>query len=254
MLKDRKQDNSVAYIYALEFPEGYIRYIGKTMDPEMRYKKHLRDAKYSTKSHRLAWINSLLKQGQKPIFSIIDVVPESEWVFWEKHYISLYSSWGFELTNGTLGGEGVVATMEVKQRISISCKKYWSCHDNWIKGKAGTLEASQVGRKKGAKLSDELIQKYCANFAKYYENHEVWNKGKVFRKPDLFHKEKPMKDPKNRVVQLNLDGSFVREWGSASAAGHILGLSPIYIRQCCFKHRSNYMGFIWLKKMDYDRR
>lgn len=135
MLENRNQDNPMAYIYALEFPEGCIRYIGKTMDPEMRYRKHLRDAKYSTKSHRLAWINSLLKQGQKPIFSIIDIVPENEWAFWEKHYISLYSSWGFDLTNGTLGGEGVVATMEVKQRISISCKKYWSCHDNWIRGK-----------------------------------------------------------------------------------------------------------------------
>jgi hypothetical protein len=48
----------------------------------------------------------LRKQGLKPIEEVIDEVPIEEWQFWEQHYISLYKSWGFNLVNWTIGGEG----------------------------------------------------------------------------------------------------------------------------------------------------
>lgn len=242
----------LVYIYALEYPKGNIRYIGKTVNLQQRYARHLRDAKKLTTSHKLAWLNSLLKKGERPIMTIIDEVPIDDWVFWEQHYISLYLSWGFELTNSTFGGEGLLATEEVKKKISNSCKRHWANHKNWIYGKAGTVEASRVGRKKGAIIPDDLKKVYCENLNRYYQTHDVWNKGKTFRKPDAQHKEKSMKDPKNRVIQLTLNGEFVKEWGSASAAAHILGFNPTRIRDCCKGKIENIYGFIWMKKNVYE--
>ena len=37
----------------------------------------------------------------------IDQIPINEWKFWEKHYISLYKSWGFKLINKNDGGGGL---------------------------------------------------------------------------------------------------------------------------------------------------
>ena len=44
--------------------------------------------------------------GDNTLLEVIDVVENDNWLFWEKHYISLFKSWGFNLTNGTSGGEG----------------------------------------------------------------------------------------------------------------------------------------------------
>lgn len=41
------------YIYALEYPKGNVRYIGKANNFRKRYKRHIRDAMKYTSSHRL---------------------------------------------------------------------------------------------------------------------------------------------------------------------------------------------------------
>lgn len=95
----------LTYIYQLECPIKHtIRYIEKSNEPLKRLDGH-----YSEKGNtkKCNWIKSLKKKGLKPIVEIVDQVLESEWEFWEQHYISLYKSWGFKLTNLTNGGEGV---------------------------------------------------------------------------------------------------------------------------------------------------
>ena len=61
----------LVYIYTLEYPEGNVRYVGKTQDLKTRFCKHLRDAKYSTNSRRLAWIRSLLNVGEIPCINVL---------------------------------------------------------------------------------------------------------------------------------------------------------------------------------------
>jgi len=46
------------------------------------------------------------KFGEYIDFIEIDIVEDSEWLFWEKYYISLYKSWGFKLENKNNGGGG----------------------------------------------------------------------------------------------------------------------------------------------------
>jgi group I intron endonuclease len=74
------------YIYVLE-NKGYPVYIGKTINPQQRFKDHK-------------------KTKQIDDYFIIDEVNEDEWVFWEKHYISLFKSWGYNLLNENEGGGG----------------------------------------------------------------------------------------------------------------------------------------------------
>lgn len=95
-------------IYMLIDPrDSKIRYIGKTKQSlKKRLINHIVNSKHK-KTHKDCWIMNLLNNNFKPQIELIDDVQESEWIFWEQHYISLYKSWGFNLTNLTIGGDGV---------------------------------------------------------------------------------------------------------------------------------------------------
>lgn len=99
--------HNTCFIYLLIDPRcGQIRYVGKTEFLNERYRYHIRDMKSKKKGYRVCWLKNLYTNNLMPILEVIDEVPKSEWEFWEKHYISLYKSWGFNLTNTTTGGEG----------------------------------------------------------------------------------------------------------------------------------------------------
>lgn len=132
----------MTYIYSLEYPENNVRYIGKTLHPKKRLSEHINKAiKRNDLTYKVAWIRSLLKQNIKPIMKIIDIVPDNEASFWEKHYISLFKSFAFKLTNGTRGGDGVTLPSDtVKKKISDSLKKYYESHIVWNKGRKSTQD------------------------------------------------------------------------------------------------------------------
>lgn len=104
------------FIYCLIDPRtNQVRYIGKSDHPTQRYKEHLYQ---NRKTYLKDWVKSLKKENLKPELIILDEVLLSEWEFWEKHYISLYKSWGFKLCNMTEGGDGIIHTEEIKAKIS----------------------------------------------------------------------------------------------------------------------------------------
>jgi len=115
------------YIYVLIDPlTNMVRYIGKTDNVRRRYMEHIRECNWTKKkSHKAYWILKLLKNNQKPIVEIIEETTSEHSSFWEMHYISLYRSWGFNLINKTLGGEGssnYKASDEERTRRSIRTK------------------------------------------------------------------------------------------------------------------------------------
>ena len=95
----------IVYIYTLEDNNGVVRYVGKTEKPKTRFNSH-KSLKSNKTSYLKSWIISLSNKGEIPKMNIIDECLLIDWEFWEKHYISLYKSWGFRLTNLTIGGEG----------------------------------------------------------------------------------------------------------------------------------------------------
>lgn len=111
---------NTCYIYSLEHPlTNDIRYIGKTDNLLKRYSAHLKENETESKrkTKKNSWIKSLLNQNLVPKINIIDIIPFEEWKFWEQFYISLYKSWGFDLTNLTIGGDGGEMPLHIRNKM-----------------------------------------------------------------------------------------------------------------------------------------
>jgi len=150
------------FIYGLVDPvSGFIRYIGKSDNPEHRLKSHIDNRNYSN-THKNNWIKSLISKGVRPTMEIIDEVPYENWIAREIETITLFKSAGANLVNGTLGGEGVTQTPEIRKKISESNKgRKGSCGN---KGKTQSIEARAKMRlaKLGRKHTPEHIEKCAA--------------------------------------------------------------------------------------------
>jgi group I intron endonuclease len=108
------------FIYTLSTKEepGNIRYIGKANDPKDREKRHLQPYYLNENTYKTNWLKSELKKGNSPILTIVDEVLNSEWQYWETYWIEQFIAWGFKLTNGTAGGEGLVLTKKLINKRS----------------------------------------------------------------------------------------------------------------------------------------
>lgn len=62
---------STAYIYALTEPDGTIRYIGRSTNPQRRLRGHMR-SKALPEVH--AWLRALLDSGQRPGLLILETI------------------------------------------------------------------------------------------------------------------------------------------------------------------------------------
>ena len=100
---------SLTYIYALVDPrDGQVRYIGKTSCTlSLRLSRHIASAKHELDSayHRLTWLRKLLALGLLPEIRELERNP-TDWAEAEARWIQHGRSHGWDLTNGTLGGEG----------------------------------------------------------------------------------------------------------------------------------------------------
>lgn len=96
-------------IYVLIDPiNNNIRYVGKTKQSNInkRLMGHIRMSKKQNKTKKERWISNLLKRGFKPDIKIIEECNNDEWekreMFWIEYYSRIYN-----LTNGTIGGDGI---------------------------------------------------------------------------------------------------------------------------------------------------
>jgi len=168
-------------IYSLNCPiTGEPKYIGKTVsDLSVRMNNHLCQIHTSTKKNN--WIKSLKSKGLKPTMETIDSVDIKEINFWEKYYISLYRSWGFDLKNHTMGGDGGAQSIESTKKISDKLKIYFTTHEHHFLGKKHTAEsrakmsASRLGKPniKLKKVSAEGRGRMSAS----KKGQIAWNKG-----------------------------------------------------------------------------
>jgi GIY-YIG catalytic domain/NUMOD3 motif len=94
------------YVYGLCDERGFLRYVGKTNDPQKRLRKHLREARLNPKCHRECWLKGMQDRGLKPELCIIEEVPESEWQDAERFWIQYFRFIGCDLLNLTSGGDG----------------------------------------------------------------------------------------------------------------------------------------------------
>lgn len=107
----------VTFIYALIDPRtDEIRYIGKTVNPNARFRQHLKNRRCST--HCTTWIDSLITEGLKPTMTILESVSDSNGSEQERWWIAEGKRIGLRLTNLTDGGEGITMTPERRKHLS----------------------------------------------------------------------------------------------------------------------------------------
>lgn len=98
------------HIYCLYDPRtDEIRYVGKSTNPQHRYRSHIGSAKRGEYRHHTAnWIRKLLDSGLEPGIALLEEVPHGEdWRSAERSWIARFLDMGGRLTNSTAGGEGL---------------------------------------------------------------------------------------------------------------------------------------------------
>jgi hypothetical protein len=199
-------------------------YVGKSKQSCITRRKHKHYATY----------------GNDIKLEIIDEIPSIEWKFWEKHYISLFKSWGFTLLNKNNGGGGpTLYVEEFKQKMRKPHKD-------------GT----------GAKISATLI---ANNHSKYYTN-EIKQKmsnnmkgthGGPFTSEHLENIKISRRKTSKRVLMYDLQGNFIKEWASkGEAAEWIKNNQPraigqnvaSQIKDSCYNRIYSCWGYIWKYK------
>lgn len=88
-----------------------------------------------------------------PTVDIIDIVYIADWKYWEMFWIEQFKNWGFELKNGTSGGEGVIMTDEIKEKLRLA-------HLGKKNGRPSDETIEKIRAKlKGRTMSDDLRKK-----------------------------------------------------------------------------------------------
>lgn len=201
------------YIYYLCKDNGVPLYIGKTKNPpKIRLNNH---------KH---------KKEKNLTLNVIDKIPTSEWKFWEKHYISLFKSWGFQLINKNNGGGGskggYTLTQETKDKIGKANSRPKPEGFGDILSKIKT----------GVPLSLNARNKISQNKT----NHKCYkdpNRGEKIRKS----KNKP-------IIQYDINNNFIKEWESGKQASKYLQIDARGISLCCRKKGKTAGGYIWKYK------
>lgn len=126
-----------------------IRYIGKTNQIEKRYKQHINESSL-LRTHKEKWINQILKNGGNVIIEELESCHDSISDNIESYWISQFKSWGFNLVNGTDGGEGG-SPMQGKRHSDITKLKM----SETAKNRPNNIG----GWNKGLKMSNEFKEK-----------------------------------------------------------------------------------------------
>jgi len=152
-IRKEKDINKITFIYSLEYPLGNIRYIGKSDHPKARLKDHIKEAKQRNKSHKDKWLNSL---SELPILNIIEETTYADWQAREMYWIKFYKGKGFNLVNGTDGGEGSNGFLGKTHTIE-NRKKLAECNKNRIISQEtkDKLSGENSGR---CKLKDDEVR------------------------------------------------------------------------------------------------
>jgi hypothetical protein len=218
-------------IYVLIDPRnGEIRYVGKTICTlPARLSNHIREAKYTSRSnHKNNWVNSILKEGYKPIIQDIDFTEEENWEWLEIYWIAQFKAWGFKLVNNREGGQG--------GECSFPSSKKGKPGRKWSQESKIKASLSHTGRKDPI----DLILKRSKKCKEYYKHNISKLKGK------------PNNKISKKVIKLDYNYNFIEEYNSAKEASIKINSGITMVSKCCQNKVSATKGFFFIFKNDYD--
>lgn len=138
------------FIYGLSDDTG-IRYIGQSLDPEKRFRDHLRDKKHT---HKVHWIKKLLAEGKMPELCILEETDETNFGQREEAWIAYGRANGWKLTNLTDGGKGPRGHKhkeEARQKMAAA-----KIGNSWNKGRIGNNFTEETRRKVSLALTGHV--------------------------------------------------------------------------------------------------
>lgn len=241
-------------IYLLIDPRNNdVRYVGKANNVSQRYQAHLNRAR-KHQIHKKNWVESLKREGLKPIIEVIDVVPINEWIFWETYWISQMKAWGFDLINYTLGGDGCTFGNQTSFKKGQGGKKVVGYNSNYEKVyefdsmrqaeeflKTRSMWGVLIGKRKTCKglswfYEDEIKQLVEYEIKKLVKTKFVKEK----TKPNSGTFIKGQKGLNNKKVNMyDLNWNYIKTFESAKKAGEFVGVTGGAIQFACLKSKTN---------------
>jgi group I intron endonuclease len=103
---------------------------------------------------------------------------------------------------------------------------------------ANTTKGLKLSNNTKIKISNSLKGKNNPMFGKTH-SEETKNKISKFRSKS--------------IIQLDLNGSFIKLWESAKKAGQTLGVYSNNINSCCRKIKYSAGGYIWIYENEFDQ-
>jgi hypothetical protein len=227
-------DTRPTFIYVLKDPRNNkVRYVGQTTRPlKKRLRQHIAE---KSSTYKCNWIQSLRRDGVKPIIALIQEVPYyDDWRVWEAFWIKLYRDLGYRLVNATDGGEGAtgyipsIEAIEKTRRANMRPIAQYTYEGKFI-GKWDS--ASTAGEKLG--ISRSAITA-CVNKRIKSSGGFLWRYWKDTLGADIepiIHggesgcRRKP-------VARYTRKGKFMDKWESAVEVSRVLGIAPSSICVC----------------------
>ena len=219
-------------VYLLSCPDtNEPKYIGKTkFTIQERIKSHITESKNKSKNNkRLAWIRSLLYKNKYPNYEILELCDEFNVNFWEKHYISLYRSWGFQLKNSTDGGDGHTnMSQENRNKLSDACKKLVG-EKNHFYGKKHSDDTKKFLSERI--ITEETKNKLSISVKKAIKDGKINNMG-------------INNSNSKKIIQYDLDMNIVKIWDYITEVEQY-GFTRRNVHRCLSGETHKYKGFIW---------
>jgi group I intron endonuclease len=199
-------------IYVLKDPEtNEPHYVGRSVQPEVRYRQHIYMAtKAGKKDIKTTWVRSILDKGLKPTLEIIDECKPNDAQLRETYWIEEYKK------NDSL-----------KNQRDFVENGYWFSEDS---RKKMSESAKGNTNSKGKKRSPEKAYN-CGNA----------NRGK----PRSLEVKLKLSKP---VIQLTLANERIKEWNSTKDAAKSLSISQRNISSVCNELRKTAGGYKWTFK------
>lgn len=248
------ENNCIVYYLANSNEPINIRYIGYTSKTlKHRLWHHLNTSKRLI-THRDKWVNKSINDGHTILIIPIETnLSAEEAIKKEVYYIKKYRNEGYNLTNATDGGEGVVnPSLESRQKISEKNKGRQT-----RLGAVLSEETKEKIRQKrlGSKSSPETKKKISEAGKNRKHSEKTLNKMSEIQKTIQKGKKFPMHGTlkaieinKKPVLQFDKNNNFIKEWDYVGGAALFYNIHKTAISSVCRGKSKTAAGFIWKYK------
>lgn len=232
-------------------------YIGVTKKSiDKRLSEHIQESKKRAAERKKTtyknnWINSKIAKGLDIEIHQIDFVPLSEFAFWERHYISLFKSWGFTLMNLTDGGEGIFGyKFDEESKLKISRSKSMDVYEvdencNIVNHFESTADAAIFYGINKSAIQRNLSGKNKSCHSKVFTyNVESLDSNEI---KSIFDTMKSRH--KRGVLQYDKDWNLISEYDSIFSAAKTVGVkNDSKIGEACLNKNKTCYGYRWAFK------